>query len=289
MNLTIIPIVVILLAIFFTFYISIINQRRHDNRLKWVLVFLRNIRKLIQHLPQHRGMANAYLKGDNSFKEKMSGMHNTIDADFSDLLLISQESGSIFNQNIVNPIHNKWEEIKSNAFTFSPEESFSKHTEVITDLLNVMEDSSELTSLQSGYNEFHLIVRAVIKDIPHLTETLGQSRGIGTGVAAQLECSVANRLKLGFLQNKSMKVLNDTVQPLIDSRLPQLQSSQKALESCLEKAKKFLVCMDSELVKSHKIEISSKIFYDTATEAIDQSFLLLDQLLDVLENIVVKK
>ena len=286
---SVIPVLVIFLFILFTFFISFRTQRRRRNQLCWMISFLRSVRKIIQHLPQHRGMGNAYLRGDDSFKEKMKEMQDKINSDFSELLIITEKSSSVFDLNVIATVNSAWKEIEEKAFLFSPEESFAKHTALIADVLNIIEESNELASLQSGFEEFELILRALVKDIPYLTETLGQARGLGTGISAQEECSVANRLKLGFLHQKGMKVLNETIHPLIDSKLPQLNSSKSAIENCLEKSNKFLACMNSELIQADKIVIQPTIFYGIATEAIDHTFVLLDQLLNVLEGIVLQK
>ncbi|MDH5258157.1 MAG: hypothetical protein OEX07_09105, partial [Gammaproteobacteria bacterium] len=188
----------------------------------------------------------------------------------------------------IRNIKDDWEKIKLNVFSLKPEDSFRQHSLVISVCLNTIEDSSELASLQSGNQDYELIIQAVIKEIPYLTETLGQSRGLGAGIATQAQCSVANRLKLGFLFEKGMNVLSQTVQPLLNSSESNLQSSKSLLQACYNNANGFLDSMDKNLISTQKITIPPQEFYLMATDAIDGSFNLLDALLDVLEIIVVK-
>lgn len=283
------PILIIVLLVIFTFYLSHARARKRKNQLKWLFDFLRCGRRLIQYVPAHRGMANAFLKGDASFKNKMSEMQSNIDQNFEQLLIVAENPLSVVETNEVNYLATQWSELKNNVFNYSAEQSFAKHTAIVTGLLEIMEDAAELASISAASKESLLITKAVMRELPQLTETLGQVRGLGTGVAAQGECSVANRIKLSFLRENGMGILNDTINSLLDSNHLKLDVIKSPLQACKDKAHRLFDCINDKLLTATVINISSNEFYATATVAIDESFVLLDKLLDVLEEIILDK
>lgn len=284
--LIIVPLTLILFLVVLAVYFSFQNKRQQRKQLYWFFRYLRVMHKIIQHVPQHRGMANAYLKGDYSFKPKMLEMQKLIIVELESLRRLVAESSSIVNIKDVIEAEEKWVSIEQQVFSMLPADSFNKHTFLVTSFLNMMEDSSELTTMGSSKNsdKNKLLITAVIRDIPHLTEMLGQARGLGTGVAAQAECTVANRIKLNFIYNNGMKVLSETIKKLLDSHQANLSSNKPALDLCWEKTNNFLLCMKENLIEANKIDINPAQFYSTATEAIDVNFNLLSELLGALEK-----
>lgn len=47
------------------------------------MVYIAHVRKMLEHLPLHRGMANAFLNGDHSFQEKMNSVQTNIANDIT--------------------------------------------------------------------------------------------------------------------------------------------------------------------------------------------------------------
>ena len=283
------PIGIITLLVILTFYISLTRAKKRKRQLKWLFDFLRCGRRLLQYVPAHRGMANAFLKGDASFKNKMSEMQKNIDENFEQLLKIAGNPLSVVEMAEIEYLATQWGELKNSVFNSTAEQSFAKHTAIVTGLLEIMEDSAELASLGSASQESLLLIKAVMRDLPQLTETLGQARGLGSGVAAQGECSVANRIKLSFLRENGVGILNNTINSLLDSNHPKIELIKSPLQTCKDKANRLFDCINDKLIKATAINISSNEFYSTATLAIDESFVLLDKLLNVLEEIVVDK
>jgi len=274
-----IPIIIIALTIAFSIWQS--NKRKHriTSRQQWAFQFIHTARFLVEHLPQHRGMANAFLKGDASFEEKLKTLHIKIEEDFSDLQQITEHQLSVLNIDDLHLIHSEWRSIKETLYGLDPETSFSRHTLLISSLLDKIEDIAELVSLYEYDKTYHLLIKAVISDLPRLTESLGQARGIGTGIATLTHCSIADQIKLNFLSEKCSVIFKNTVTPLLNSNNKALSSHEDSLRHCLDSGQSFIISIHDDLINAQKIEIDPTQYYDNATRAIEESFKLFDSLL----------
>lgn len=283
MFIILIPFVVIICTIIVAVLISLRTDKRVKNRHKWTFEFIRIARRLVEHLPQHRGMANAFLKGDASFEEKLCAQQALIEDDFVEFKRITSHPLSVFDDAVFQVICKDWLYIKDHIFNLEPETSFSLHTLLISRLMDQIEDTCELTSLyESGANK--LLIRALASDLPRLTESLGQARGLGAGVAAQASCTLAEQLKLKFLTNKCDKIFEETLIPLLDSGSRLLESRDGVLRACLDKGQAFIMMVRNELIDVEEVRIEPAQYYANATQAIEESFRLFDSLLAAAKN-----
>ena len=278
MFIILIPVVVIVCAIIFAVWVSMRTERRVKNRHDWTFQFIQVARRLVEHLPQHRGMANAFLKGDASFQEKILALQKMIEEDFVELKRIAAHPISAFEDSVLQVIQKDWVHIKDHVFTFDAEKSFAIHSLLISKFLDQIEDTCELTSLyESSPNK--LLIKALASDLPQLTESLGQARGLGAGVAAQASCSLSEQLKLKFLVTKCDKIFEETLGPLLNSSGSTLTSQEGLFRTCLEKGRGFVATVRNELIDVQEIHIEPAQYYADATQAIEESFRLFDSLL----------
>lgn len=283
MFIILIPIGVIICAIIFAVWTSMRMEWRVKNRHRWTFQFIQVARRLVEHLPQHRGMANAFLKGDVSFQEKILALQKVIEEDFVELGRIAALPFSVFEVSIFQAINKDWLYIKNNVFNLDAETSFSQHSLLISRLLDQIEDTCELTSLYES-SDNKLLIKALASDLPRLTESLGQARGLGAGVAAQASCSLAEQLKLKFLVTKCDKIFEETLGPLLNSSDKAISAHDGVFRACLEKGRGFVATVRNELIETQEIRIEPAQYYTNATQAIEESFRLFDSLLSTVKK-----
>jgi len=92
----------------------------------------RPLLSLLMHLQQHRGMTNAWLNGDPSFKDKASAKGAQIEADLAKVDELDLRYGAEFHT------HDKWthvratcKDILTRASSLSAEQSSSLHTDAV--------------------------------------------------------------------------------------------------------------------------------------------------------------
>jgi methyl-accepting chemotaxis protein len=158
-----------------------------------------HLRRLLESLPQHRGMANALLQGDESFRPKLTALQAQIDQDM-ELLAQRVAAGDCWGVAVrVHRIQGAWSFITQQVNGFEPAESFARHTALVSEVLYLINDVADAAGLLALTGDSSRLIDAAINTLPQVTETLGQARGMGTGVAARGKCGTDMRVKLRYL------------------------------------------------------------------------------------------
>jgi len=149
--------------------------------------YVKALRPLLEHLPRHCGMTNAYLNGDASFQQKIIAERSRIETDLQELEALDAElGGDLRTENKVSALRENWERLQRRAFGLKSKEAFAEHTALIgevIDLIAYVADSSNL--ILDPELDSHYLMGAVINRLPVLTDAMGQARGLGVGVAAR--------------------------------------------------------------------------------------------------------
>lgn len=92
------------------------------------------IRKLLEQLQQHRGMANIYLNGEASFKEALLKKQVQVNEAIEEIDQIDQRLGvQLKTIEKWKTIKEMWQSLKENAFSLQPKESFDLHSTIINE------------------------------------------------------------------------------------------------------------------------------------------------------------
>ncbi len=270
-----------------TFYLFIMGQlaaldfaKKEQTGLQYIIP----LRQLIQHFPEHRGMTNAYLSGNTSFKSKLLAKRAQIIQDIQAINEVDQQLGEQLG------VSAKWEEIKStwnrlesDAFNGQAKDIFTRHTQLIANTLELVflvSDSSGLTmdpELESFYIAF-----SVVNTLPQIVENLGQARGMASGLAARAIVTQKESIKLSSLLamvQKSINALGRSTQVIVQSN-PEVGAKIKPnADTAISIAKGYLAFLEQEILQRTPITIKSAVVFAKGTEAIKANFKLLDQLI----------
>lgn len=194
---------------------NVVRQRKRRTRVLWVAQWVQQLRCLLELFPKHRGMANALLKGDHSFRPAMEKLQREVDAKLLSMRQLVAERSDGFDRDYFHPdllqkIEQQWQAIRDNVFTMQAKKSFTLHTRLIALVIERMEDDSlELVAFANTHRDLKSLVTMLTRELPHVVESIGQARGIGTGVAAQRSSTVANRVNLRYLHGNTLAILNN--------------------------------------------------------------------------------
>lgn len=249
------------------------------------------IRRLIETLPQHRGMANALLQGDESFRSKLTTLQAQINKDIQALQTQLSGNDCWGATDRVRKINKAWSTILENPGNSSASKSFSRHTALIAEVLYLINDVADAAGLlnDTGYSQ---LVDTAINTLPLVTETLGQARGIGTGAAARGRCSTDVRVKLRYLLTNTRQVsgaVNKAVlSTLSEQNTREVSGFNKPATEALNESRQaivnFLSLLETGIIHDRSIEITPADFYAAGTSAIQHSFTLLDIILTSLRQ-----
>jgi methyl-accepting chemotaxis protein len=235
------------------------------------------LRRILELMPQHRGMANALLQGDESFRSKLGQLQGEIDGVMRPLAALSAGADPWSVAARVARIQDGWSLIKQQLASFAPAESFARHTSLITEILYLINDVADAAGLLGGDADARLI-DAAVNQLPMVTETLGQARGMGTGVAARGKCTPDMRVKLRYLLDNTRQVSADVAQGMratLQSDASLKARAETALEDSQRATQAFLTLLETRIINA-RVDIEPTEYYAAGTEAIQHSFALLD-------------
>lgn len=261
------------------------------------------IRKLLEHLQQHRGMANANLNGDASFKEKLLIKQAQIEDDIRDIDQIDQKFGiTLKTTEKWHSVKDKWGNLEGEIFDLQPQESFilhntlikenfELHSKIITDILSLFVHVGDTSSLKldPGHDSYFLMDTMVNK-LPLIIEKTGQSRGLGTGIAAKKTLTPEEKVQLIILSGMIQSAMNDVKSHMDLFEHPRLKILlQPYIQDNLNSTKLFLEVLNNEIIEAKSIQIHSANFYEIATTAIDSGFKLYDVESPNLNNLLIER
>ncbi len=246
------------------------------------------LRTMIQHTQEHRGMSSAYLNGNKDFKSDLDQKGEELTQDISRLNSELNKNEDLFK------ITNEWETIKkdldqirSNLESMKPAESFAGHTDLIRKMLNLTQTIAYNSSvfLQDDDSSY-LLVEMTVKNLPTMTEMMGQSRAKGSGVATKKAIAVEETQQLLNLvqqisANLSEVDKNMTILLVEDSTSGNLKD---AYEKAVQSTNLLTDTISKEFIESDQIKIDSKFYFDLATASINDVYGFLNQSAEFLDD-----
>lgn len=246
------------------------------------LAHVRGLRRLLEALPAHRGMANALLQGDASFRDKLAAQGRKIDGDMALLkdMIAGGDPWGVAER--AARIADQWSSIQRDLGGLRSRDSFARHTDLIAELLYLMHDTARAAGLLDAADATtSRLADAAVNHLPLVTEMLGQARGVGTGVAAKGKCGTAMRVKLSYLLQKARAVAEEVSQVTAGVLAADAAFKAKAKHALAESQAaqtRFLDLLEGRIINSREVSIPPGEYFAAGTQAVERSFVLLDNL-----------
>ncbi|EWH11069.1 hypothetical protein DS2_05855 [Catenovulum agarivorans DS-2] len=244
------------------------------------------VKQLITSIQQHRGWCSAYLRGDASVIGDIQQLQRKI----------AQTTLAIENEHPIKSYERwfsyteHWKRLSGSATTLTADNSFKQHTQLIGNMLYLLEDIAEshfLTAEQLGeFPDISLLWRELLQ----VSECVGQSRALGTGVATVKECNRVEKIRLGFLRQKITETAEITYAQLKENHSGHNQHKLQSLIEHASKQTRYLCSViEHELVECEQIQLDAKNYFSLATEAINSLNQIFDFKLAELEQFLTHK
>ncbi len=258
------------------------------------LNYFSGIRPLIQHIPQHRGMSGGFLNGAEAFREKMLSKEAAIDGMFDQLEAVDEELGEFLQtRDEVSKLRREWEQLKGSVFGMTPKQSFHAHTNLIANIIDLghhVADTSGLI-LDPALDSYYMMDLLVIQ-MPILTEGMGQSRALGSGVAAKGEIDNESWAQLAIRMDRiraAEKAMNKHNEVIFNEN-PALR---KTLEGRGREASaavaEFADLINKQMLEAEKITITTAEIFASSTKAINGVFDYYDAIVPELDKLFVTR
>lgn len=243
--------------------------------------YIMSLRQLIQHIPQHRGMTNAYLNGKTDLKNKILVKRSVINKKFQATLAIDSElSEALKTGNKLKLLQEKWIQTRDTSMNMPATKAFTTHTELINkiiDLIHYIADTSGLV-LDPALDSYYLMDTIAYK-IPDLSEAMGKLRGLGSGVAAAKTISAKTKfdmtvIMVNFDQTVTTVEKNMSV---IFRENPSLEAPLSTLaNTAAEAMHTFDQIIEQQILQSTVVTADADEVFNAGTKAIDAAYALYD-------------
>ncbi len=277
-----------------TFYMLIKEQRaiiHFVEKEQQGLEYIIPLRQLLQHLPEHRGLTNRYLSGDSSVKNLIDNKRQLIAQDIEQVDKIDKQLGRELNVSSQwQTLKNSWKHLEKNAFNGPKQEIFNQHSQLIEALLSLMKDISDHSnlSLDPKLDSYYLI-QSIISVIPHITENLGQARGLASGIAVTKAPSLQQTIKLTSLLafvKKDLQEFKRSVQVLSRANPGAYANIKADYQQAITKSERYLNLLKQEILHPQAIQADPASIFNQGTEAIAQNFKTLDIMIPELSKVL---
>lgn len=265
-------------------WLIVINKKKWLNHMILMnhgMCYIAHVRKALEHLPQHRGMANAVLNGDQNFQTKMNDMQKNIAEDIVAIdECMTRHPLPLTLTSRWQQIKNNWHSLKSDLNSISANDSFERHTAMITDILSLISDCADDMRINAHPdNNLQKIATTTFNLLPTIIEVTGQARGIGTGAAAKGNVVTAVRIKLQFLHDRlthTLATTRQTIENCLQGNNAQFDIKQQTTSNSFSNTQLFLNSISENMLASEKPQISAEEYFSIGSKAFDSNIQLFD-------------
>lgn len=249
------------------------------------------LRKLLENMQQHRGMAGGFLSGDASFKEQILSKQNQLDENIKAVDAMDQKYGaSLKTSDKWKMLKTKAQDLKARIWSLNTQTSFNDHTTLIADILSIITFVSETSNLlfDPQIDSFYLM-DAVTAKLPMLSEDLGQLRALGTGVGARKAITDAEKNKI-IMQYALVKAAVDANNSGFEAAFrenPNLKSKlENYVRDTVNSINDLLRIVDRDIIKASSINFNADNYFQNSTRTIATAFKTYDETSPELDNLL---
>ena len=255
--------------------------------------YLQPARAMLQHFAEHRGMSNAYLNGDASFREKIMSKRAQLDEDTKALAAIHAQYGEQLDASGQwRVIKTDWQSLATDGFNLSAKESFTRHTALIKKLLDLITHVGITSNLiLDPQADSYFLMEAIVNRLPVMVEDMGQLRGLSAGIVARREITNSEKMYLSKLIARS-QIMQEGIHDGLELAFEHNQNLRPALshqyEAVVTLAGEFLNLMDQRIVGSERLDsaLTASEVFAVGTRAIEAGFALYDTVAPVLVDLL---
>jgi len=263
-------------------FFQVLKQEKHDAELRLAAVPLVSaVRDVLEVLPAHRGMANAYLHGKHELGSAL--MDNEVQVDRRLQQLVTAVSHSKFPElaSQAKAFVRQWSSIKRQWQQLSAKESFQRHSALVGELMGFSSDLIHVGKITTDKAvEVAHLGEFMAETIPEINENIGRLRGLGSGIAAASQKTEAQQdalIKLHVMVRSLSDGMFDEIDHVLGKYNPALKKPlASAVGAYAQSSEQFLDQVQQQLIAKQKIDVDAKAFFALGSRAIGDGFQLFD-------------
>jgi len=167
------------------------------------LAYIEATSPLLELIPQHRGLINGLLHGHDAFGSNLAAITPRL----QQALVMADDANQRWAEKLGvtdawNTIRNHWIHLQHNSTTLNADQSWQQHTDLVVEYMRLLSRvvvASTLFTTEDAISR-HLVALN-FHHLPQLIESLGQLRGIGSGVLSDPQITMQESEQLRLLRN----------------------------------------------------------------------------------------
>jgi len=173
------------------------RKKREEKLFRTGISYLKNLRTLLTHIQQHRGLTNGFLSGNLSAEAEIQHLETLIKKEIGDVRAIDDW----INQNSKwESILDHWARLNANFKITDAESNLKQHNLLIANLLYLIDDLAYAHHL--GKLGLVGATDTDWRNLLSIAEFVGQARALGMGAVSKGYCSSVLRIQLNHLRVK---------------------------------------------------------------------------------------
>jgi methyl-accepting chemotaxis protein len=249
--------------------------------------------KLAQHIQQHRGIMSNYIGGKN-VTDQLKAKEKEIQEDIQAIDALDSKYGKLLRST------EKWTQAKNGVsqllkdeLSFKLDESLQRHADLVGVMFgftSYIGDQSQLR-MEPSIDLYYMIDASMYK-LPALTETMGKTRALGVGILAQksITADQQNQMILYVPSIQENVAATEYGRDIVYQTNPAVKDElDKYNTEAIDSAKKLQNATTDNIVKATSFTADSGAYYDLATAAINQVFVLIYAEADVVHQLFAKR
>ncbi len=287
--------IIIVIAGFLVLVVNDLNKQiKITEKERMGVVYVIPMKILLNEMQQHRGAASGYLSGYDALGEKMALKQFTVDSAFGEIEKINQKHDDIFEiSDELEVIKKDWDNLRQVSTELTPEESFNRHNEIISEIRGFIKKIGDRSGLilDSRLGSFYL-AHLILIDIPLLTNEAGKVRALGVAAAAKQSLTSEERREILIYQTSTrleLKEINLNAKKIFSEN----QEIEKTLSIFLidlnDDLEEFLNLTSEEIIEADEININPEEYFEVGIKANNSAFLFYESVVNELDNVLAKR
>ena len=234
---------------------------------------------LMSTVQQHRGMSSGLLNGNDSFRTGLITKQAEARSILSRMKALIDGSPELSpDRRTLENVTAGMEAIIGNLQQMTPEQSFSRHTELVRNTIHLIGDMGEHLGLMDNEGTpLAMLSNLLLLRLPLLMESIGQARALGSGYAVKGQVGAVGRIRLSFLESHIRECRENM-------HLPGNNGS-----AATEKVEALLDLLEREFIQADEVNISPEQFFKAATDAIESCLKLWQDVAQHTESAIGKR
>ena len=253
--------------------------------------YLKPLRAMFEHVPQHQGAVDVLPGGDESAEEQLPRIARLVDGDVSAIDAADQRFGKrLGTTGRWQALKRRWRGIKRSHQGMTAQEGFAVHAKLTADIRDLMRYVADQSGLSVDPNlDTRYLMEGVVVNLPAIAENLGVMRSLGAGVAASQSLDLDTQVQLSLLSGQVQRntaLLRQGMGVAYEFN-PALGSELSAtVASGTNGAASFVQLTDEQIIRADPIGTDPQEFFAAGSQAIAGTFTVYDKALGSLVQLL---